>query len=225
MLKLRFFSFKVSRLRLISCLVFASTVVSLAVNAKTDVAAKQEQLKENVSAAKSNLAQYESNLRVVTQNISEVRKAIKTLKGQSAALAQKETKSGSDQKALAQVKNQVEGFLAQERTLKDMELRQMEELKALLARLEANQVQRDQNIAAYQEQLTKLGGDGALVQGRAEVITELKTQLSAKSELAETELKELLAKKSEYEVEIEKWKKQVRISERAAQNFSKLKSP
>ncbi|MBK7891572.1 MAG: hypothetical protein IPJ84_12270 [Bdellovibrionales bacterium] len=96
-------------------------------------------------------------------------------------------------------------------------------MKLALARLEENKTKRAANIAVYEERLKKVETDQAGWGERSQSITDLEQGLKLKEEEARAEKKRLLAKKAEYEEEITKWKKQVRVSERAASNFSKVK--
>ncbi len=210
-----------------------SVVVTLAIlglvavggsaSARTDVKAKQQQLAENLSASKTNLLQYEANLKTVLSNISETEKALKLLERQRQAVAKQGMQSGKDQQTVESIKAEVTGLIRAERDKASAEDRQIEDLKQALARLEGNKVKRAANIAAYEDRLSKVESDQAGVGERGQSITDLEQGLKLKEEEARVEKKKLMAKKAEYEEEITKWKKQIRVSERAASNFSKVK--
>lgn len=198
-------------------------VVGGSASARTDVKAKQQQLSENLSASKSNLEQYETNLKTVLSNIAETEKALKTLEKQRLAATKQGTQSGKDQQTVEAAKAEVNALLKAERDKALAEDKQIEELKLSLARLEENKTKRAANIAVYEERLKKVETDQAGWGERSQSITDLEQGLKLKEEEARAEKKRLLAKKAEYEEEITKWKKQVRVSERAASNFSKVK--
>ena len=207
-----------------SAIVFGlALMVGGTASARTDVKAKQQQLSENLSASKSNLEQYETNLKTVLSNIAETEKALKTLEKQRLAATKQGTQSGKDQQTVEAAKAEVNALLKAERDKALAEDKQIEELKLALARLEENKTKRAANIAVYEERLKKVETDQAGWGERSQSITDLEQGLKLKEEEARAEKKRLLAKKAEYEEEITKWKKQVRVSERAASNFSKVK--
>lgn len=191
--------------------------------ARTDIKAKQQQLQENLAASKSNLEQYEANLKTVLSNLAETEKSLKTIEKQRLSIAGQTKQAGKDQQTVAQAQSEVESLMKAERDKLEAEDKQVEELKATLQRLENNREKRRENIAAYEERLKRVQSDKGQSDERTQSVGELELALKAKEDEARTERKKLLAKKSEYEEEIAKWKKQVRTSERAAANFSKLK--
>lgn len=191
--------------------------------ARTDIKAKQQQMVENVSASKNNLQQYEANLGTVVSNLGETDKALKTIERQNAAITKQTGQSAKDQASVDAAKSEVEQHLKREREMMAEEDRQVEELRAALQRVESNREKRQGNIAAYEERLKAVETDRSAWTERNQSITDLDSALKAKADEARSEKKRLQAKKSEYEEEIGKWKKQVRLSERAASNFQGLK--
>ena len=192
-------------------------------HARTDVKAKVQQLNDNVSASKANLQQYESNLSAVSSNLNETDRALKTIAAQKAAIVKQTGQSAKDQSAVDTAKADVEANLKKEKDLLLTEERQIEDLKAALQRVEANKAKRQANIVAYEERLKSVETDRSAWTERSQSITDLDAALKAKEDEAKAEQKRLQAKKAEYEDEIGKWKKQVRLSERAAVNFRGLK--
>ncbi len=200
-------------------------IVSLPVAswARTDVPAKLEQLKENVSASQSNLEQYEQGLRTVVLNLSETEKALKTIEKQKTAIQKQTGQSAKDKMSVDAAKLEVDGHLRSERDRLAVEERQIEELKATLLKLEENRQKRSANIAVYEEKLKAVESEQAGWTERSQSVNELEAALRNQEEQARAERKRLSAKKAEYEEEIAKWKKQVRISQRSIANFSRLK--
>lgn len=192
-------------------------------SARTDVKAKVEQLNENVSASKSNLQQYETNLSAVVSNLSEADRALKTIEKQKQAISKQTSQSAKDQTAVDTAKAEVEEILKRERELLSGDERQIEELKAALARVEAGKVKRQSNILVYEGRLKNVEAERSTWTERNQSIADLDNALKAKEDEARAEKKRLVSKKAEYEEEINKWKKQVRLSERAAVNFRSLK--
>lgn len=191
--------------------------------ARTDIPAKLEQLKENVSASQSNLEQYEQGLRVVISNLQATDRALKTIQTQKQAIAKQTSQSSKDAKALEAARLEVEGQLRLERDKLASEERQIEELKQALAKLEANREKRQANIQVYEQRLQAVASDRDGSAERSQSVNELEAALRNQEEQALAEKKRLTAKKAEYQEEIEKWKKQVRVSQRSVANFSRLK--
>lgn len=212
--------------KLASSVMLGLALLSLSpmVSARTDVPAKLEQLKENVSASQSNLEQYEQGLRVVNSNLQATEKALKTILVQKQAIAKQTGQAANDKQAIGAAKLEVEGQLRTERDKLATEERQIEELRQALSRLEANREKRLANIAVYEQRLQAVASDQAGSNERTQSVNELEAALRSQEEQALAEKKRLTAKKAEYEQEIEKWKKQVRVSQRSVANFSRLKS-
>lgn len=198
------------------------TMPSLA-SARTDVKAKVQQMNENVEASKTNLQQYESNLGTVVSNLNETDKALKTIERQKAAIVKQTGQAAKEQASVNAAKTEVEQLLKQEHDQLTAEDRQADELRAALQRVEANREKRQANIAAYEARLKDVEAEHSTWTERNQSIADLDAALKAKEDEARSERKRLQAKKSEYEEEIGKWRKQVRLSERAASNFQTLK--
>lgn len=204
-------------------LIVALALVAFEAHAKTDVQGKIQQLKDNKEASKQNLAQYEENLKVVNSNINEVEKALKLLKKQRESLVKQQQDTAKGKLTVDNSKKQLDGFLKAEQAKLDTELKQIEQLKQVLATLEANVEKRQLNIAQYQEKLMKVDGELGAWSERNQSIVELEQAIKAKEQQAQADQKRLAEKKAAYEAETSKWKKQVRVSERQYENFAGLK--
>jgi chromosome segregation ATPase len=198
-------------------------VVSGQAHARTDVSAKVQQLKENKEASKQNLVQYEENLKTVNSNIVETEKALRLLKKQRESLVKQQQDTAKGKLTVDASRKQIEGFMRAEQAKLDTELKQIEQLKQVLATLESNVEKRQVNIAQYQEKMSKVEGELGAWSERNQSIVELEQAIKAKEDQARADQKRLAEKKASYEAETSKWKKQVRLSERQYDNFSKLK--
>lgn len=215
-----FLSFDSANWAFLAVIICAVPAISLA---RTDVPAKLEQLKENISACQANLDQYEQGLRTVVSNLSETEKALKTIEKQKVAIQKQTGQSAKDKASVEAAKVEVEGHLRFERDRLAAEERQIEELKMALVKLEENRQKRIANIAVYEERVKSVEGEQAGWSERSQSVNELEAALRNQEEHARAEQKRLTVKKAEYEEEIAKWKKQVRISSRSVANFSRLK--
>lgn len=207
-----------------SALFVALVLVIPAVSAgRTDVTQKISQLKENADASQANLDQYEQGLRVVKSNLQVTENALKTIQLQKKAVSGQSNLAAKDAAAVQKAEREIEGQVRAERDLLVLEEQQIEDLKQALARLEANREKRLANIATYESRQQKVALDRSGSAERSQSIDGLSATLQSQEEEALAEKSRLLAKKADYEKEIEKWKKQVRLSQRSVANFSRLK--
>jgi chromosome segregation ATPase len=207
----------------VATIVLVTSFLPNASLARTDVPAKLGQLKENVSASQANLDQYEQGLRAVIANLNETEKALKTIEKQKFAIQSQTGQSAKDKASVDAAKLEVESHLRLERDRLLSEERQIEELKLALAKLEQNRQRRVANITVYEERIKAVESEQVGWSERSQSVNELDAALRSQEEQARIEKKRLTAKKAEYEEEIAKWKKQVRISSRSVANFSRLK--
>ncbi len=203
---------------ILSILMFASLST-----AKTNIPEKVIQLKENVEASKINLKQYEDNSKVVEQNMKETQAALKQLEKQKQAVTQQLTDSQKGKMTAENSKKQLQNFMKTEQGKLDLEKKQIEDLKNTLAKLDANQAKRLENIAAYQQKMQAIDTEQNNWQAHQQELVELEKALKEKQLQAQKDQKALAEKKASYEQEIVKWKKQQRLSERNYANFKDLK--
>ena len=191
--------------------------------AETNIPEKVVQLKENVDASHDNLKQYEDNLKIVDQNLKETQAAMKQLDKQKLAIHKQLDDSQKGKMTVENSKKQLLGFMKVEQDKSDAEKKQIEDLKATLVKLDANQVKRQENIAAYQAKLQTMESEQNNVQAHHQEIVDLEKALQEKMAQAQKDQKALAEKKVSYEQEVTKWKKQERLSERNYANFKDLK--
>ena len=206
-------------------IVILSSLMSFVVSAQaeTNIPEKVVQLKENVDASHDNLKQYEDNLKIVDQNLKETQAAMKQLDKQKLAIHKQLDDSQKGKMTVENSKKQLLGFMKVEQDKSDAEKKQIEDLKATLAKLDANQVKRQENIAAYQAKLQTMESEQNNVQAHHQEIVDLEKALQEKMAQAQKDQKALAEKKVSYEQEVTKWKKQERLSERNYANFKDLK--
>lgn len=191
--------------------------------AKTDLNGKLSRLKDNAENSRHNLKQYEDNLKTVTNNHAETEKALRALERQKQSLAKQTNDTQKSKVSVDVVKKQLTGYLATEKQKLDAEQKQIEEVRRALAQLETNAQKRQANIAHYEEKMSKVDRELASWSERNQSIIELEQALQSKETQARADNKRLAAKKANYEEEINKWRKQVRVSDREYANFSKIK--
>lgn len=192
-------------------------------SAKTDVKAKLDQLKQNKESSVANLKQYEENNRIVESNLNEVQRAIEALKAQKKALWKQTADVEKGKKDVQGNRKKIEGWMVSEKAKLEEEKKHIADLKRALEILENNKNQRELAIQTYQDKLSKVEGDLANWSMKKDEVAELEKALSEKEAQALADKKQLQTKRAGYETEIGKWRKQVRVSEREYEQFSKLK--
>jgi chromosome segregation ATPase len=207
----------------VTVMVAAVAMIASQAFARTDIPAKIQQLKDNSENSKVNLKQYEDNLKTVNANLAEADKALKQLDRQKLALTRQTGETAKGKQGVDVAKKQLEGYMKTEQMKLEQEKQQMDAIKKTLAQLEENAKMREANIAQYQEKMTKVDTELAAWSERNQSIVELEQAIKAKEDEAKTDQKHLSEKKVSYEEEISKWRKQVRVSSRQFENFSKLK--
>ncbi len=200
-----------------------AALVTSVVQARTDVPAKVEQLKQNTEASRENLKQYEENLKIVDGNIRENSLALKQIQKQKTSLELQKIETAKGKAGVDAVKKQIAGYMLAEQKKLEIEKKQIEDLKKTLATLEDNQIKRAQNIAEYQSKLDTVEGEMAAWSERNQSMKELEGAIHTKEKEALADQKNFASKKSTYQEEVAKWKKQARVSERQYENFSKIK--
>ena len=196
---------------------------STLVLAKTDVAGKVTQLKENSENSKANLKQYEDNMSTVDSNLLEAQRALKAIEKEKQSLTKQTSDTAKGKLSVGAAKKQIQSFMQTEQIKLDAERKQIEELKKTLVQLESNQKKREENLTAYKLKEDKVGSELASWSERNQSIIELEQSMNEKEGEARADVKRLTEKKVTYETEVSKWRKQTRLAERSYENFSKLK--
>lgn len=198
-------------------------VGSTPARADVDVAAKVDQLKQNVEASRSNLSQYTENAKTIELNIHENELALKALAKQRASLGRQTSETAQGKGGVDAAKRQVEGFMKAEQDKIAAEQKQAEALQKALAQLEDNKKRRESNIAAYQAKLLAIDADAGNWAQRTQAISEADKALKEKEATAAADRKRLAEKKIQYAGEVEKWRQQSRLADRQYAGFSKLR--
>jgi chromosome segregation ATPase len=194
-----------------------------AATADVDVAAKVEQLRQNVDASRSNLAQYEENAKTVEINIRENEKALKALAKQREALNHQAIEIAAGSGGVESAKKQVDGYIKAEQEKLAAERKQKEALERALAQIEDNRKRREANVVAYQEKLRSIDADAGAWSQRSQAVADADRALKEKETIAAADKKRLAEKRVQYAAEVEKWQAQQRVSDRQYANFSKLR--
>lgn len=130
------------------------TLTALTTHAESMSAADGlDKIKTNVQNSKANQKEYDRNLKVVSKNLAEVTKAKSTYLKQKETVSTEIVKNNDSLKKVLVQERDIATLLTQEKEKLQTEMKQLEQLEKMMAQIKQNQVQRETNIAEYQNQL------------------------------------------------------------------------
>ncbi len=112
-----------------------------------------EKIKTNLENSKDNQKEYDRNLEIVSQNLKEVAKAKETYQKQKEKLTAEIVKNNDSMKKVLVQERDINTVLASEKEKLQTESKQLAQLEKMIAQIKANQIQREANIADYQNQI------------------------------------------------------------------------
>ena len=194
------------------------TLAALNVQAETTTAAAGlDKIKTNVQNSKANQKEYDRNLKVVSKNLAEVNKAKSTYLKQKETVSTEIVKNNDSLKKVLVQERDIATLLTQEKEKLQAETKQLEQLEKMTAQIKQNQVQRETNIADYQNQLRMTTDEKKAWKDRE---GELRSQEAKTIQSVRTIATEEAAwsnKKKGYEGELKRWgaetEKQQRIQD------------
>ncbi len=137
-------------------LITLATFTLTALNAQAEsmsAADGLDKIKTNVQNSKANQKEYDRNLKVVSKNLAEVNKAKSTYLKQKETVSTEIVKNNDSLKKVLVQERDIATLLTQEKEKLQAEAKQLEQLEKMTAQIKQNQVQRETNIAEYQNQL------------------------------------------------------------------------
>ncbi len=197
-------------------------LLTMKADAKTDVVGSLEQLKDNVSNSQSNLDQYKNNVDITSGNIKETTDAVKELRVQKAQLISNGQNVTKNKALLDQMKLKIEGFKAQENEKLKLEEAQIAEVRALLEKLEANKVQRQTNLAAYDQKVKEIEQEKADWDQQKNMMVSLLKDIDNKEKDALAERAKWIEKRAGYKTEATKWEQTNKLADQTYTRFKKL---
>lgn len=112
-----------------------------------------DKIKSNVENSKLNKTEYDKNLIVVNNNISEVTKAKTTVLKQKEGVSTEIVQNNESLKKVILQEREISQLISTEKEKLAVETKQLEQLEKLTAQIKQNQEQRNALIADYQSQL------------------------------------------------------------------------
>lgn len=200
------------------------TLASISTSAEP-YAAQQglDKIKINVETAKANKSDYEKNLSVVNNNVTEVAKAKGQAQKQKDSVNTEIVNNNESLKKVILQEKELQALIAAEEQNRAEEEKQLTEVEALADKISENLKKRDQVIVEYKKQMTTVADEKKTWKARE---TELRTQenktIEAIRGLASQEAT-WTAKKKTYESEVKKWSSELDKQEKISETYQGLK--
>lgn len=203
-------------------LILGLLLLSLSANAQSSAQEGLKQLKANLNNSKVNLSDYQKNLKIVEGNVAEVSKARSQVESQKKQAA--DSLKDNNDKLAALEKNELEinRLMALEQKEVQVEEQKIQELMKVVNQLKDNQAKRNQNVAAYQEQLKQQQKEKADWKARADQINKTYTQLENRSKALATQENDWKVKQRGYQGEVSRWQKEVERQQKLNENYQSL---
>lgn len=181
-----------------------------------------EKIKNNVNNSKSNLGEYQKNLKIVEKNIDEIKKARAEVDNQrKTVLSQYEENKKSLVKVSAQEK-ELQALMTEEKVKKAQEEKKLQELQAAMTKLQDNIAKRDANLSDYELQLSSIQEEKKIWASRGDQIKQQGTLVDQRNRTLVTAENDWKNKKKGYEGEVNRWSKEVDRQEKLQDNYTSL---
>ena len=179
-------------------------------------------LKTNLSNSKVNLQDYQKNLKVVDANVNEVSKAKAQVEEQRLKAAGSLKENNEKLATLEKNELEINRLIAIEEKEVQSEEAKVQELQKVVNQLKENQAKRNQNVAAYQEQLKQQQKDKAEWKARGDQISKTYTALEARSKSLAAQENDWKVKQRGYQGEVSRWQKEVERQGKLNDNYQSL---
>lgn len=176
-----------------------------------------DKIKTNVQNSKANQKEYDRNLKVVSKNLAEVSKAKSTYLKQKETVSTEIVKNNDSLKKVLVQERDIATLLTQEKEKLQAETKQLDQLEKMTAQIKQNQVQRETNIAEYQNQLRMTTEEKKAWKDRENELRAQEAKTIQSVRTIATEESTWSNKKKGYEGEFKRWgaeaEKQQRIQD------------
>lgn len=199
-------------------------MITMAAPAFAGTTAKEgmEKIKTNFSNSKTNLGEYQRNLKTVDKNIGEIQKAKTQVDEQRKAVGlQVEENKKSLVKVTSQEK-EIQTLIADEKTKKASEEKKLQELQAMVLKLQENIGKRDANLADYDLQMNALQEEKRVWTSRGDQIKQQGDLVNQRTSALTKNENDWKNKKKGYEGEVGRWSKEVDRQQKLNDNYSSL---
>lgn len=203
--------------------VMAIAFFGMRLSAKTNAGATLEQLKTNAENSDYNYKQYQDNLDIVNKNIEQSDKAAKELRALKKQLESNTKNVAKNKKSLADMQVEILKMKASEQDRIAKDEKQIDEVKKIMSKLEANKAKRLENIAAYDQMNVQVQEELKDWDTQVQQMTVLQKELDSKEKKAVDEKSNWLSKRKDYTAEAKKWAAQSQKSKETYNKYKKVK--
>lgn len=182
-----------------------------------------DKIKSNYENSKSNKSEYEKNLNIVVNNLSEISKAKTSAIKQKSDVSQEILKNNDALKKVLLQEKEIQQSIKQEEDKYAAETKQIEQLEQVINQIKKNQEQRMAVIANYQEQLKSTQEEKISWKAReGELRTQENETIKTIRGIASEEASWQNRKKG-YEIEVKRWSAEVDKQQKIYDTYQGLK--
>jgi chromosome segregation ATPase len=197
-------------------------VISVSVDAKTEVKVELDKLKQNTENSEHNYKQYQTNLDIVDRNIKQADSAAKELTKLKTQLNKNAQNVDKNKAALTKLETDVKALKTKEIARISKDEQQIQELKRVLDKLETNKRNRELNVQAYDKKLAEINKERGEWDQQMSQMATLQKQIDAKKKVALDEKAKWNKKRADYSSEAKKWNKEHKKAEATYNKYSRL---
>ncbi len=204
------------------CLIFGLLSTAPLSQADTSAAGGMGQLKTNSDNSEHNMKQYQANAQISQENVREISRAIIELDKTERQLMDNHANLEKNKEILKGVKEKISGFKSEEEEKMLAEKKQLEELLALVKKIQANQDRRQENIKAYELRMAEIDQEILDWDNQNRSMQQLKKQIAEKRIEAVKERSNWQSKRESYLAEAKKWQDELDSHRKTFQEYRHL---
>ncbi len=200
-----------------------TTIASFAVAEPYQVQQGLDKIKTNFENSKANKNEYDKNLNIVNNNITEISKAKAAVIKQKNDVSAEIVKNNESLKKVLIQEKEIQAYIKAEEDKVAAESKQVEQLEGLIAQIKKNSEQRAAIIANYQEQLKTASDEKVAWKNRE---GELRTQEGETIKVIRgvaTEEANWMNRKKGYEIEVKRWSAEAEKQQKIFDTYQGLK--
>ena len=200
-----------------------TTIASFAVAEPYQVQQGLDKIKTNFENSKANKNEYDKNLNIVNNNITEISKAKAAVIKQKNDVSAEIVKNNESLKKVLIQEKEIQAYIKAEEDKVAAESKQVEQLEGLIAQIKKNSEQRAAIIANYQEQLKTASDEKVAWKNRE---GELRTQEGETIKVIRgvaSEEANWMNRKKGYEIEVKRWSAEAEKQQKIFDTYQGLK--
>lgn len=200
-----------------------TTITCFAVAEPYQVQQGLDKIKTNFENSKANKNEYDKNLNIVNNNITEISKAKAAVIKQKNDVSTEIVKNNESLKKVLIQEKEIQAYIKSEEDKVAAESKQIEQLEGLISNIKKNQEQRAAIIASYQEQLRAASDEKVAWKARE---GELRTQEGETIKVIRgvaSEEANWNNRKKGYEIEVKRWSAEAEKQQKIFDTYQGLK--